>query len=211
MFELSTRIKFPEKFFVVGTDTGVGKTVISTMLLHLLNGTYWKPIQSGTQPETDTQFVKANSCLSDTHLLKEAYVFSHPLTASQAARLEGKEIDIEALKIPPHAAKPLIIEGMGGVMSPLKDDYLFIDLIKKWDLPVVIVARSTLGTINHTLLTVKALESYGIRMIGIILNGPKNSLNKESIEKLTSVPVIAEMTPIDDLKEVCKTLYAEKV
>jgi dethiobiotin synthetase len=211
MFELHTNFKFPEKFVVVGTDTGVGKTVISTLLLHLLNGTYWKPIQSGTQPETDTQFVKNTCCLPDTHVLNEAYIFSRPLAASQAARLDGKEVDVEALKIPLFTYKPLIIETAGGVMSPIKDHYLFIDLLQKWKLPVVIVARSTLGTINHTLLTIKALESYGVPILGIIFNGPKNTLNKDSIEQLTSVPVIAEMTPVDDLKEVCKTLYAEKI
>lgn len=204
MFELHAQLNYPPQFCVVGTDTGVGKTVISTLFLHLLKGTYWKPIQAGTQPETDTQFVKTRSCVPDTHLLREAYLFSRPLAPAQAARLDHLEIEIDRLKIPPYTYKPLIIEGVGGVLSPLTDKVLFIDLLKKWNIPALLVARSTLGTINHTLLTVRALQAYSIDILGIVLNGPKNALNKESIETLSKLPVVAEMTPVDDLREIFK-------
>lgn len=211
MFEMHVNIKFPPAFVVTGTDTDVGKTVISALLLNLLQGSYWKPIQCGTQPETDTQFVKNHCFVQNTHLLSEAYLFSRPLAPSQASHLERKEIDINELKIPPHNYKPLIIEGVGGVMTPITDRFLFIDLIKKWKVPAIVVARSTLGTINHTLLTINALKANGIEILGIVFNGPKNTLNKDSIEKVCDVPVIAEMTPVDNLKEICKTLYVEKV
>lgn len=204
MFHVSSHQHFPKRFCVVGTDTGVGKTVVSALLTKLLNGSYWKPIQSGFTPQTDRQFVQETINLPPERILKEAYLFERPLAPAIAAELEERKISLKDLVIPRVPKEPLVIEGVGGILTPLNDKEFLIDLIKQWDIPVVLVARSTLGTINHTLLTLRALKDWQIPVIGVILNGPKNEGNRQAIEKWGGVKVIGEMPFVEDLASYCR-------
>lgn len=172
-------------FIVTGTDTNVGKTVISAWLALHLGYAYWKPIQTGD--ESDEKFIQKT-----THVrtYEEAYRFSAPQAPLIAASLEAKSIDLDSISLP--SLEPLVIEGAGGVFVPLSPTTFMIDLFKKLNLPVIVVARTSLGTINHTLLTLSALRFYGISVQGVILNGEKNALNKQAIEACAPLPVIAE-------------------
>jgi len=185
----------PEKIFITGTDTGIGKTFVSAVITAGRNGCYWKPIQSGLEDMTDTEWVKSVTGLPDSHFLKEAYRLNSPLSPNISAELDGISIDPDLINLP-DKKEPLVIEGAGGVMVPLNADYFMMDLMRKFCLPVLVVARSGLGTINHTLLTVDTLKRSGLEIIGVVMNGPVNPGNRESIERLGQVRVVAEIDPV---------------
>lgn len=189
---------FPSKLFVTGTDTNVGKTFVSAILATGLRAAYWKPVQSGIDGGTDRAAVRHLSGLPEDHFFPEAYCFTQPLSPHAAALIDGKHIEFESLLIPEAATKfqHLIIEGAGGILVPLNATFVMIDLIKKFGAPVIIVARSGLGTINHTCLTVDKLRSEGVEILGVVMNGPRNQSNKEAIEHFANVPVIAEIETI---------------
>jgi len=192
--------EFPEKIFITGTDTDVGKTIISALLVLGLGARYWKPIQSGTEEPTDAQKIQKMTGLEEEYFLPETYMLKAPLSPHLAARLERVTIDLNEIVLP-DIEGPLIVEGAGGVMVPINDRHFMLDLIQKLSLPVLIVARSTLGTINHTLLTVDKLRQAGLEILGVVLNGPQNSGNKEAIEKYGRVNVLAEVEPLPELTQ----------
>jgi dethiobiotin synthase len=158
---------------VSGTDTGIGKTAVAAMLMLALDAVYWKPVQSGTADGTDTATVAALTGLPPERFLPERYVLSEPLSPHRSAELDGVEIDPLALELPASMpdACPLIIEGAGGLMVPLDRRTLFIDVFQRWRVPVVLCARTSLGTINHSLLSVEALRARGIPLRGIVFVG----------------------------------------
>lgn len=186
---------FPEQVVITGTDTGVGKTYISALFVKHFQATYWKPIQSGTQEPTDTQVVQRMTGLDNKHFLQETYLLKEPLSPNQSAQKEGITLEGQRLQKPPLDGKRYIIEGAGGVFVPLNDQELFIDIFQTWSLPVILVARSTLGTLNHTLLSLEALERRGINVYGIVLNGPKHEDNRQTLSRWTSVPILGEVFP----------------
>lgn len=188
---------WPSKVFVTGTDTNVGKTVVSAILTLGLKAKYWKPIQSGADPITDTDWIKEITHLPESYFLSEVYRTRAPLSPHLSAELEGINIDIDTINLPNDVkCKHLIVEGAGGIMVPLNKQYFMLDLIRKFHIPVLIVARSTLGTINHTLLTIERLRESQIPILGVILNGPKNADNRKSIEHFGKVRVIMELEPL---------------
>lgn len=158
---------------VTGTDTDIGKTVFAAALTAALDGVYWKPVQSGVVGGTDRETVAALSGLAPERLLPERYVLSEPLSPHRAAELDGVVIDLATLTPPIAEAhgRPLIIEGAGGTMVPITRQLLQIDLFTRWRLPVVVCARTALGTINHTLLTIEALRARAIPILGIAFIG----------------------------------------
>jgi dethiobiotin synthetase len=157
---------------VTGSDTGIGKTVVCAMLTLALEGIYWKPIQSGTNGGTDTQRVRAMTDLPPSHFLPERYVLREPLSPHRAAELDGITIALESLDLPQTTGnRPLIVEGAGGVLVPIDRQTLQIALFSRWKAPVLVVARTTLGTINHTLLTLEALRRKAIETMGVIFVG----------------------------------------
>ena len=155
---------------VTGTDTDVGKTVFAAGLADALGASYWKPIQAGLEGGTDTASVAALSGLPSEKLLPEAYRLRTPCSPHRAAELDGVEINLERLT-PPTVGGPLVIEGAGGVLVPVTRETLFADLFARWRLPVVLVARTGLGTINHSLLSIEALRNRGISLLGIAFSG----------------------------------------
>jgi dethiobiotin synthetase len=182
------------KIFITGTDTHVGKTLISSWIALHTGFSYFKPIQTGTRDGSDSLEVHKQS---DTKIYPESYAYKEPLSPHLAAKLENDMIDIEKIVLPP--SPNLIIEGAGGVLVPINDTYLMVDLIKKLGAPVILVARTTLGTINHTLLSLEALRSRNIAVLGVIMNGEKNPQNSHSIELYGRTPVLAEFTKLDSV------------
>lgn len=183
-------------FFVTGTDTEVGKTLVSLGLCLHFKASYWKPVQTG-QPK-DADFIR--EFLPKERVHPSAYVFQQALSPNQAGEIEGVEIDLKAFSLP-HSSF-LIVEGIGGVYVPLNKKENVMDLMKLVGFPVIVVARSGLGTLNHSLLTLEALRKRGLKIAGIILSGPKNKANKKDIEEWGQVPVLLE---IPRLAKITKT------
>lgn len=185
-------------FFVTGTDTDVGKTVVSAWLLSHLDACYWKPVQAGTEPETDSMTVRRLAEVPEDRILREAYILKEPLSPHEAAKREGIVIDMTKLDAP-SCDRPLIIEGAGGLMVPLNDTAFVIDLAAELHLPIVLVARSTLGTINHTLLSLEALRRRGLEIAGIVINGPERPHNRVAIERYGRASILAEIPKLDKI------------
>jgi dethiobiotin synthetase len=158
------------RFIVTGTDTGIGKTVFSAALAGALGASYWKPVQAGLEGETDSENVRRLSGLGADRILPEAYRLKLPASPHIAAAREGLAVERGRLAIPARPG-PLVIEGAGGLMVPLSPDLLQIDVFASWGLPVILCARTSLGTINHTLLSLEAMARRSINLHGIAFTG----------------------------------------
>jgi len=158
---------------ISGTDTGIGKTVVAAILTLALDAIYWKPIQSGTADGTDTETVAALTGLGQCHFRREQYALREALSPHRAAELDGVEIRPEELDLPGDIPSDrwLVVEGAGGVLVPINRHTLQVDLFARWRAPVVLCARTSLGTINHTLLSIEALRNREIRVVGIVFIG----------------------------------------
>lgn len=192
-------MNFPtQNLFVTGTDTGAGKSVVSAWLVHRLNANYWKPIQSGLEGETDTQIVQKLAGLDDHRCYPPTFSLTQPLSPDEAARRDGVTIHLDDFSLPP-SPRPLVVEGAGGLLVPLNNKDFMVDLIRHLGLPVVLVARTTLGTINHTLLSLEALRHRQIPILGIILSGPKNPANEQALLSYSQCPILAAIPHITPL------------
>ena len=187
------------KYFITGIGTGIGKTLISAILTEKLKADYWKPIQSGDLENSDSLTVKSLISNAKTIVYPESYQLTQPLSPHLSAALDGLEIDLENIIIP-HTENSLIIEGAGGLMVPLNESELIIDLIKRLNVEVILVSQNYLGSINHTLLSVNLLDQYGIKIKGIIFNGDENPENQRFIiqySKLKSLGYVPRLNVID--------------
>lgn len=186
--------------FVTGTDTDVGKTVVAAALTMGLDAYYWKPIQSGLTPSTDTADVRRWTGLPEERFLPEAYRLNEPMSPHAAAEIDGVTIDVEHIV---HTAlpedRPVVVEGAGGLMVPLNDHDLMIEMIARLGMPVVLVARTALGTLNHTLLSVSELRRREIPLLGVVLNGEAHPSNCAAIEKYGEVPVLGRIPRLASL------------
>lgn len=193
---------------VAGTGTGVGKTFIAAILAEALEADYWKPVQAGHP--TDTDFVKQQITNQKSFFYPEAYRLSAPMSPHAAAAMDGIEIKLNKLSIP-QAANTIIIELAGGVMVPLNNSQLNIDLLLQWKLPVVVVSQNYLGSINHTLLSVEVLKSRGIHLLGIIFNGERNSSTEDFILNYTGVACLARINPETVINKAVVKRYADEL
>ena len=185
---------------VTGTDTGIGKTVFSSGLAGFLDARYWKPIQSGLDEETDSEIVARLGGLSPDRILPERYRLQSPLSPHRAAEIDGVAIDTQSLRVPDFGDGPLVIEGAGGLMVPVDRKTLYIDLFAQWRLPVVLCARTALGTINHSLLSVEALRSRKIGILGIAFIGDENADTEATICGMAQVRKLGRLpwlSPLD--------------
>ena len=179
------------KFIICGTDTDIGKTLISSFFVKGLDSFYWKPIQSGIESQTDSQTVEKLAQVSKEKIIKEAYVFTKPLSPHWAAEIDQKAINFDKLRLP-KVQGSLIIETAGGLMVPITRNFLQIDQIKQWNLPVILVCKSSLGTLNHTLLSIEALTRRNIEILGLVVNGKKHLDNPKTLVDFSGIPLIAE-------------------
>jgi dethiobiotin synthetase len=186
------------RLVVTGTDTGIGKTVFAAGLTRLLDGVYFKPVQAGLDGETDTATVLRLSALPAERMLAEVWRLKTPASPHLAAERDGVSINPEALTLP-SIARPLIVEGAGGLMVPLTRQTLFIDVFARWGVPVVLCARTALGTLNHTLLSLEALQRRGIPILGVAMIGDAHPDNERTLAALGRVPILGRLPRLDPL------------
>lgn len=178
------------KIFVTGIGTDVGKTVTSAIVVEALKADYWKPVQAGTYYTTDSEHVKKWISNDKSVIHPESYRLREAKSPHEASEIEGVQIDFEKI-ILPQTNNTLVIEGAGGVMVPLNKKYFIIDLIKKFDAEVVVVIQNYLGSINHSLLTIDALKSRGIKIIGLVFNGSPHAPSQQIIESYSGLKTIS--------------------
>ncbi len=196
----------PRGLFVTGTDTGVGKTAVSAALLHRYRKprplTYWKPVQTGCEQDDDTRTVRRLADAKDAEILDQGVRLPLPLSPHLAAHRVARVLDMHTL-IQPFAGAPedtrWVVEGAGGVLTPLNPREAILDLIVKLGLPALVVARTSLGTINHTRLTLEALRARNVTVAAVVMVGPLDPDNRAAIEKFGGVDVVGEMPRFPDL------------
>jgi dethiobiotin synthase len=193
-------------YFVTGTDTGVGKTVVSAALMHRLRPhvpvRYWKPIQTGIEQDDDTAVVVRLGACRDDEILAEGMRLPRPVSPHLAARLARVTLTVDSVLNPMErhrSSSRWVVEGAGGVLVPLNDRELVIDLIVRLGLPAIIAARSALGTINHTLLTIQALRDRAVPIAGVVMVGPPNEENRKAIERYGCTFVLGELPWLEPL------------
>jgi len=185
---------------VTGTDTGIGKTVFAAGLVGLLDACYWKPVQAGSDGETDSEVVRRLSGQPQQRILPERWRLTTPASPHLSAERDGSVIDPDALDPPVSLARPLVIEGAGGLLVPLTRKALQIDVFARWGAPVVLCARTSLGTINHSLLSIEALRRRGVELLGLAFIGEANVDSERTIceigdvRRLGRLPWLAPLT-----------------
>lgn len=179
--------------FIAGIGTDVGKTIVSACLAQALQADYWKPIQCGKELVTDSNLVKDLLSNSRSKVHSEVFCFKQPISPHAAAAAEKREFSLAQLKLPSSQNNILLIEGVGGLLVPLNSKELCIDLISHFNCDVILVSRNYLGSINHTLLSVEALQSRQIKPIGIIFNGDANQTSEEAILNFSKLPFLGRI------------------
>lgn len=182
------------QIFISGTDTNIGKTIICSWLCVHTGYSYFKPIQTGTSQGSDSGLVHE---LSGANIHSEQFLYKDPVSPHLASKLVNEKIDLTKIILP--QATNLIVEGAGGVLVPVNENYLMVDLIKQLKIPVIIVTSSRLGTINHTLLTIESLNKRNIKLLGVIINGIYNQDNTHAIEFYGNTKVLAQIPWLDNI------------
>ena len=190
----------PSRFVITGTDTGIGKTVFSAALTSALDAFYWKPIQAGLAESTDSENVSQLAEIRQTRILQETYRLNAPLSPHRAAELESKIIDPDKLILPAIKGQ-LVIEGAGGVLAPLTRQTVYADIFARWGLPVILISRTSLGAINHALLSLEALQHRSVDILGITFIGDEQTDTQRTIcemgrvRPLGRLPFLQPLTP----------------
>lgn len=180
-----------KSLFVTGTDTGVGKTLVSAVLVRALNAAYWKPVQSGDLDFSDTDRVR-QYCGGNLHSFPEAYRLREPISPHASAALDGVHIQTASIAPPEHDGW-LVVEGAGGLMVPLNDEELYADWLAAQGLPVVLVSLNRLGSINHTLLSVEGLLNRNLEILGLVFNGEPAPTSESFILSYTELPCLGRI------------------
>ncbi len=197
------------RIVVTGTDTGIGKTVFSAALAGALDAFYWKPVQAGLDEETDHDTVMRLSGLSAQRMLPEAYRLKTPASPHLAAKIDGVVIDPQKLALP-QTDLPLVVEGAGGLMVPLAENLTYIDVMSRWGAPVVLCARTTLGTINHSLLSIEALRARDISLLGVAFIGDENAESERIICKMGEARHLGRLPHLASLSsETLRAAFAQ--
>jgi len=194
---------------ITATGTSIGKTVFAAALVDTLKADYWKPIQAGLDGETDTKTVQRLANASPERLHPEAYRLTTPCSPHRAAELDALDIDPKKLSTPvqsPNGTRPLIIEGAGGLLVPLTRTFLQIDQFATWNLPLILCACTQLGTINHTLLSIEAINSRGLSLQGIAFIGTQNPDTQATIADISGAKILGTLPMLTPLNH--KTLKA---
>jgi dethiobiotin synthetase len=188
----------------------VGKTVLSALLCAGLDARYWKPIQTGAREGTDRRQVMEWAGLPEDRTLPEVYLFDDPVSPHLAAQRAGTEISLDKISLPADAgASPLVVEGAGGVWTPINPSKYMIDLMRRLDLPVVLASRTTLGTINHTMGSLQGLRSFRLNLLGVVMIGPRDIDNEQAIEHFGRTRIIGRIPPLSKISPaVLKATFA---
>ena len=197
-----------KRIFVTGIGTDIGKTVVSAVLVEALKADYWKPVQTGSFFARDTKEVQRISTNTRSRFHPESYLLKQPMSPHAAAELEGVEIDVNKIQLP-ETSNHLIIEGAGGLMVPLNRKYFMIDLIQKFDAEVILVVKNYLGSINHTLLSIDALKSRGINIMGIVINEEPHELSESIILQYSGLKLLGRINKEGMIKKDVIERYAK--
>ncbi|MCI5059308.1 MAG: dethiobiotin synthase [Flavobacteriales bacterium] len=187
-------------FFVTGIDTEIGKTVTSSVLVEALKSDYWKPIQSGDLEFSDTMKVKSLISNSKTFFHQEGYALKTPMSPHAAAKIDDVHIELENIVLP-QTQNSLIVEGAGGLMVPINEEHTILDIMKKLKLPVIVVSKNYLGSINHTLLTVNCLRENNLDVKGVIFSGEENAESQRIILKQSQATFLGRIPFMEINKE----------
>ena len=196
-----------KQFIIAGIGTEIGKTVVSAILTAGLKADYWKPVQSGDIETGDAYWIRKWVPSATIH--PSTYALTQPLSPHSAAEIDGITIELEKFKVP--TDQTLIIELAGGIMVPLNDHETNLDLIKQLNLPVILVSKKYLGSINHTLLSYEILKQRGVQMAGIVFNGPENTSGEKFILNHTGLPLVLRVNTENELNEAVIASYADKI
>ncbi|ENN85311.1 dethiobiotin synthase [Rhizobium freirei PRF 81] len=183
---------------VTGTDTGIGKTVFSAALVDALGACYWKPVQSGLEDETDSETVAMLGQIPQQRILREAWRLRTPASPHLSAQIDGVAIDPDMLT-PPPTPSLLVIEGAGGLLVPLTSKCTFADVFARWRYPVILCARTELGTINHTLLSLEAMRRREIPILGVAFIGNDRPDTMKIIGEMGGAPILGRLPHLDPL------------
>jgi dethiobiotin synthetase len=197
------------KILVAGTGPDVGKTVVSAILTTLLQADYWKPVQCGTESDSDSNTVKKLIDASTSTVHPPVYSFKAPVSPHQAAQQEGRSIEMDHFQLP-NSQRSLVIESVGGIYVPLTPNKLSIELFKRWECRWIVVSRHYIGSINHTLLTLEALKRHGIPILGLIFNGVENPPTEQAILEMSGVPFISRLQPEKTINSITIQRYANQ-
>ena len=196
-----------KQYIVAGIGTEIGKTVVSAILTAGLKADYWKPVQAGDLDTGDAYWIRNWVPSATVH--PSTYALTQPMSPHSAAEIDGITISLERFKIP--TDQTLIVELAGGIMVPLNDHETNLDLIKQLNLPVILVSKNYLGSLNHTLLSFELLKQHGIPMAGIVFNGPENPSGEKFILNHTGLPLILRVNREEELNEAVIASYANKI
>ncbi|MDB5119956.1 MAG: dethiobiotin synthase [Sphingobacteriales bacterium] len=188
----------PKPIFITGISTGIGKTITSAVLVEKLKADYWKPIQSGDLNDSDTLKVKSLVSNKTSFFYPEAYRLTQPYSPHKSAELDGVRINLDNFVVP-KTSNHLIIEGAGGLMVPLNDKDLVVDLIIKFEAEVILVVQHYLGSINHTLLSIELLNARNINLKGIIYNGIRDEHSEKAILNFSKSLTLGRINNFDIL------------
>ena len=188
------------RYLITGTDTGVGKTIVAAGIAGALGASYWKPVQAGLDEETDSEAVGRLGGSAIPAIVPETYRFASACSPHEAARRDGASIDPKRLELP-SLTGPLIVEGAGGLMVPLNRETLYLHVFERWQLPVILVARTSLGTINHSLLSISALRGRHLEIAGIVFVGAGDVAAEEAIVRLGQVRHLGRLSWLDPLSQ----------
>jgi dethiobiotin synthetase len=194
------------KIFVTGIGTDVGKTVVSAILTEALEADYWKPVQAGDLDNSDS--IKVENLISNTrtNIHTEGVKLNSPMSPHAAAEIDGLEISLDDFSLP-ETSNHLIVEGAGGLMVPLNDKDLIIDLIKELSIEVVLVSQNYLGSINHTILSLDALKNRGLKVLGIIFNGDTNDETEKYILNYSGLPCLGRIAQHTEINKEIVVKY----
>jgi dethiobiotin synthetase len=197
------------RLVVSGTDTGVGKTVFSAALAGALGASYWKPVQSGLDDETDSETVQLLGGLSSDRIVPEGWRLRTPASPHLSAEIDGVVIAPDEINPPEIDRRPLVIEGAGGVLVPLTRRLVFADVFARWKFPVVLCARTGLGTINHTLLSLEALRCRSIPVLGVAFIGEEHADTERTIAELSGIRRLGRLPRLNPLtRDTLRTAFA---
>lgn len=189
-----------QPIFITGIGTGIGKTIVSAVITEKLMADYWKPIQSGDLDNSDTLKVKSLVSNKTTRFHPEAYRLTQPFSPHKSAAIDKITIDIQNITLP-QTDNQLVIEGAGGLMVPLNNNFLMIDLIRQLNARVIVVSQNYLGSINHTLLSLHALKVYNIPVMGIVFNGAKDIYSKSYIINYSGLTELGQIPVYDPINK----------
>lgn len=195
------------KIFISGIGTDIGKTVAAAIVTEALHADYWKPVQAGNLGDTDSDFVRRMISNKISVIHPEAFRLTQPMSPHAAAAIDGVKIKLSRMAVP-QTNRDLVIEGAGGILVPLNNKRLVIDLIGKFDAELIIVVKNYLGSINHSLMTIEAAKARKLKIAGLIFNGEPNEASQKIILKHSGLPLLGSILPEQQITRETVLHYA---